>query len=299
MQAVKGVARDLDAQLVGDGGQVQQAVGAARNGRVDQDGVLEAFQRHDAAGAHGVIPCHGHGPRARLAGIGQQVGTGGGHQRAARQRQTQRLGHDLHGGGRADEAARAAAGAGVLLGPVQPGLVDLAALEFGAVHAQLLQREHLRPGVHGAARHHHRGDVHPQQTHEVGGHALVAAGKVDARVEGRGPGVDLDHVGDHLAAGQAVIDAVGALALAVTDVGAVIACAVAARGFDAAADFLHQRPKVAAARGTVARGALDEDLGLDEVLRRPARAQTQRVQLGGKGAHFLTDKAAHKRFSFL
>src|SRR5699024_5661441 len=47
VQAVEGVAGDLDAQFVGDGGQVQQAVGGAGDSRVHQDGVLETFHRDD------------------------------------------------------------------------------------------------------------------------------------------------------------------------------------------------------------------------------------------------------------
>src|SRR5699024_9316982 len=115
VQPVESVAGDLDAQFVGDGRDVQQAVGGARNGRVDQDGVLKALEGDDAAGAHLVAAGHLDGAAAGLAGVGQQVGAGGRHQGAAGQGQTQGLGHDLHGGGGADEAAGPAAGAGVLL----------------------------------------------------------------------------------------------------------------------------------------------------------------------------------------
>ena len=246
-----------------------------------QDGVLETFHRDDAAGAHLVVACHLHGAAARLPGIVQQIRAGGGHQGAAGQGQTECFGHDLHGGGSADEAAGAAAGTGVLLGPVELGLVNFPALEFGAVHAQLFQGEHLGPGVHGAARHHHRGDVHPQAAHQVGGHALVAAGQVDPGVEGGGARVDLDHIGDDLPAGQAVVDAVGALAFPVADVGAGIARAVAARLGDAPAHFLHQRGQVPAAGVAVASRALDDDLGLCQVFRLPAGADPQRVEFRG------------------
>ena len=40
--------------------------------------------------------------------------------------------------------------------------------------------------------------------------------------------MDLDHVGDHLAAGEAEVDAVGTLTLAVADVGGKVPGAVAA-----------------------------------------------------------------------
>src|SRR5699024_4142249 len=80
VQAVKGVAGDLDSQLVGDGGQVQQAVGGTGDGSVHQDGVLKPFRGDDAAGAHLFVAGHFHGTLTGLAGVSQQVRAGGGHQ---------------------------------------------------------------------------------------------------------------------------------------------------------------------------------------------------------------------------
>ena len=47
---------------------------------------------------------------------------------------------------------------------------------------------------------------------------------------------------------------------------------------------------MAAAGMAVSGGALDDDLGLGKILRGPPGADPQGVQLGGQGAHFLTDQ---------
>ena len=273
---------------MGDGRQVQQRVGAAGDGGVHHDRVLDGVHGDDIAGPQ---PAQGqlHGLDARLMGIAEQVGAVGGHQRAAGEGQPQGLRHDLHGGRCADEAARAAAGTGVLLGPAQAGFVDLAALVFGGVHAQLLQRQQFRPGAHGAAGHHHRRAVHPGQAHQGGGHALVAGGDEHPAVKGRGAGVNLNHARDHLTAGQAEVDAVGALAFPVADVRAVVARAEATGLSNALPGGLHQLIQMSAAGVAVAEGALDHDLRLGEILALPAGAQAKGIHFRRKSAHFLAD----------
>ena len=293
METVEGVAVDGDAKFMGDSRQMEQGVGGAGDGRVDHDSVLEAVHRHDVAGAQALFG-EDDGLIAGPAGVLHQIGAGGRQQGAARQGQTQSLSHDLHGGGGADEAAGAAAGAGVLLGPVELCFVDLAALILCAVHTQLLQRQQLRACVHGAAGDHHRGDVHPGQAHEVRGHTLVAAGNIDAAVKGGRVGVDLDHVGDHLAAGEAEVDAVGTLTLAVADVGGKVPGAVAAGLGCALAGGVDQLVQMAAAGVAVAKGAFYDDLRLGKFIRRPAGTQTERVQLGSQLAHFLTSEFHNK-----
>lgn len=56
-------------------------------------------------------------------------------------------------------------------------------------------------------------------------HALVTARDVDPCVKGGRIGLYLYEVGEHLAAGQRIVDAVGSLALAIAHVGAKVACA--------------------------------------------------------------------------
>ena len=83
--------------------------------------------------------------------------------------------------------------------------------------------------------------------------------------------------------------------ISVADVGAGVPCAEAAGLGDALAHLLHQNAEVPAAGVAVAGGALNDDLGLGQVLRLPAGANPQRVQFGGEGAHFLTDQVFHNR----
>ena len=72
--------------------------------------------------------------------------------------------------------------------------------------------------------------------------------------------MDLDHVGDHLPAGQAVVDAVRSLALPVADVRAEVAGPVAAGLLNALSHFLHQYVQMAAAGVAVPVSALDHHL---------------------------------------
>ena len=105
--------------------------------------------------------------------------------------------------------------------------------------------------------------------------------------------MDLDHVGNDLTAGQAVVDAVGALALTVADIGTVIAGTVAARLRNALAHFFHQGLQVAAAGVAVTGCTFNENLRLGQVFRFPAGADPQGIQFRGQGAHLLTDQTFH------
>ena len=66
------------------------------------------------------------------------------------------------------------------------------------------------------------------------------------------------------------------------------AIAVAAGPGGALPGGLHQLVQVAGAGVAVAEGALNKNLGLAQVLRLPAGAQTEGVQFRGELAHFLT-----------
>ncbi len=82
--------------------------------------------------------------------------------------------------------------------------------------------------------------IHPGQPHQVPWQPLITAGKVDAGVKRRSIGVDLDHIGDHLPAGQAEIDPIRPLALPVTDIRAEIPGAEAPGLRDPFPHLLHQ-----------------------------------------------------------
>ena len=96
--------------------------------------------------------------------------------------------------------------------------------------------------------------------------------------------MDLDHVGDHVAAGQRVVDAIVTLGLAVADIGAEVTGTVTASLGNAGTDLLDQLEQAGRTRVRVAERRLDNDLRLVQILDGPARAQAQRVHLGADGA---------------
>ncbi len=279
VQAVEVVGRNLDAELARDRGDVEQRVGGARDGAVDHDQVLEGLAGDDVARAEIVLREPERLTTGRSSGF-SQVGASCGKKRRAGKRKAEGLGRDLHGRGRAHEGARAARGARVVLGEHKLLVADLAALVTGADGAELLQGKKVGARVHNAADDHDGRDVNAPEGHEVRGQPLIAAGHEDAGVERRGLSVDLDHVGDGIAARQRVVDAVVTLCLAVADIGAEVARAVAARLGDARADLLDELEETGAAGVRVAGRGLDDDLRLVEVLNAPAGAEAQGVHLG-------------------
>ena len=283
VQAIEIVGGHLDAKLAGDRGNVQQRVGGARNGAVDHDEVLEGLLGHDVAGAQ-VVLGEPHGLTASLARKFTQVGAGGGQQGRAGQHKAQGLGGNLHGRGGTHKRAGAAAGACVVLGKLKLLAGDLAALVAGRNRAELLQGQQVGACIHDTAGNDDGGDVDAAHGHEVRRQALIAAGDKDAGVERGGLGMDLDHVGDHVAAGQRVVNAVVALGLAVADIGAEVTGTVTASLGNASTDLLDQLKQAGRTRVRVAERRLDNDLRLVQILDGPARAQTQRVHLGADGA---------------
>ena len=283
VQAIEIVGGHLDAKLAGDRGNVQQRVGGARNGAVDHDEVLEGLLGHDVAGAQ-VVLGEPHGLTASLARKFAQVGARRRQQGRAGQHKAQGLGGNLHGRGGTHKRAGAAAGACVVLGKLKLLAGDLAALVAGRDGAELLQGQQVGACIHDTAGNDDGGDVDAAHGHEVRRQALIAAGDKDAGVERGGLGMDLDHVGDHVAAGQRVVNAVVALGLAVADIGAEVTGTVTASLGNASTDLLDQLKQAGRTRVRVAERRLDNDLRLVQILDGPARAQTQRVHLGADGA---------------
>ena len=74
--------------------------------------------------------------------------------------------------------------------------------------------------------------------------------------------MDLDHVRDHLTACKAVVDSIGSLALAVTDIGAKIFRAMAACLSDSFFYFIYKDMEMSASRMAVTCRAFDDDLRL-------------------------------------
>ena len=296
MHAVEVICRDLDAKFPGDGGDVQKRVGGTRDGGMHHDEVLEALPRDDVTGLEAATR-QANRLTACLERSLAQFGARSGQERRAGQCEAERLRGDLHRGCRAHERAGAAARAGVALVVVELLTADLAALVLGGVHTELLQGEQVGAGVHDAARHHDAGDVEAADGHEVRRHALVAAGHEHPGIEGGGVRMDLDHVGDGVAAGQGVVDPVVALRLAVADIGGEVPRPVAALLGDAGAHRFHELEEAGRSRVRVAEGGFDDDLGLRQILRLPARADAQRVELGGELTVFLTAQRRSKAAS--
>ena len=275
---VEGVAVDLEAELMGYRGDVQQAVRGSRDGGMDHDRVLEALHRHYVAC---LLPAPGE-PHRLPAGLVCRL-----HKLLARRRQQcrsrehqpQRLRHDLHRAGRAHEGACAAAGAGMLLVVVKLLLGYLAPGAHGRVGADLLERQEVRAGIHHASRDEDRGQVKPSEPHQATRHGLVAGRDVHRRVEARAVPVYLDHVGDHVAAHEGVVHPVVALRDAVAYVRGVVPGALAsliAYALDCGLDELVEMRR---ARMAVAEGAFNHDLRLVQILYRPSHPDLQRIVL--------------------
>ena len=302
MHPVKGVGVDLNAELVGDGGQVHGGVGGAGNGGVHHDSVLKALLGHDVLGGDALLDQF-HQLLAGIVGGLLQLRGGGGHQGGARQHQTQCFCHDLHGGGGAHKGAGTAAGAGVVLVVVQLAVGDDAGLFPCVKLADLLQRQQLVDGAGGVVDHillgqgvgfHDAAGDHDgahvlqaADAHQHGGHGLVAAGNEHTAVIDAGVCLCFHQIHDGVTMGQRVVDAVMTLCDAVAHISGKIAGSLAAVVVDRLHGFLDELIQMGAAGVAVAEGAFHHDLGLGKILDLPAHTHFQRVIFGCQCADFL------------
>ena len=132
----------LDAALVGDGGQMEHSVGGAAQRHIHRLGIVEGGGGHDVPGLN-VFFHQFHDLHTRVLGQPQPGGPHGWNSAVAPQAHTDGLGQAVHGVGRIHPRAGAAGGAGVVLILLHPGLVQFA----GVVGAYRL--EHM--GQAGAA----------------------------------------------------------------------------------------------------------------------------------------------------
>ena len=118
---------EVDPGLVGDGRQVQAAVGRAAGAGDDAGGVLEALAGHDVAGADVLLEEAHHrdaaGGRVLVAALVGRRRAGG-----VEQREADRLGDAGHGVGGELAAAGAGRGAGDALEDVERGVAERAGL---------------------------------------------------------------------------------------------------------------------------------------------------------------------------
>jgi len=82
--------------------------------------------------------------------------------------------------------------------------------------------------------------------------------------------MDLDHICDHIAVSQRIVDAVMSLGNAVTDIRCIISGASCSCVGDSSHGFLYKLIQMGASRMAVPEGALYQDLGLIQILHRPS-----------------------------
>ena len=176
MEPVEEVRVEINAEFVGDGGDVEEGIGGAGDGGMDHDGILKGFPGDDVPGAKALL-CKLQDPAARRLCHVPKVGAHGGHQGRAGKHQAQSLTHDLHGGGGSHKAAGTAGGTGMVLVPGELVIGDLPTGGLGGIDADLLQGQQVGTGVHDTAGDQNGGHVDAADGHEVGGDRLVAAGE--------------------------------------------------------------------------------------------------------------------------
>ena len=167
-------------------------------------------------------------------------------------------------------------------------LGDLAALAHGAVFADLFERQQVGTRIHDAARDQDGRHIDAADPHQVRGYRLVTGGHKNTAVKRRRARVYLDHAADRVTRGERIVDAVMPLRHTVADIRGKIAGGPAARLLDAIRRAVNQLKQMSAARVAVAECALDHDLGLGQILHRPAHAHAQRVLLRRELANLLT-----------
>jgi len=196
----------IDARLVGDGGDVEDRVGGAAQGHIHGDGVLEGGEGGDVPGFD-VFLQELHDLHARLFGQAAPGGVDGQDRPIARQAEAEGLGYAVHGIGGVHSGAGAAAGTGAIFDGVQfllgnlPGF-DLSHALEDADEVDGLAFELARQ--HGAAADEDGGDVQAQGGHEHPGDDLVTVGDHHQGVEGVGHGHGFDGIGDEFPGSQRV-----------------------------------------------------------------------------------------------
>ena len=176
----------IDADMAGDGIEMDRRVGRTADGAVDANGVdkgvLGENVRRLAVGLH-----HFHDLQAGAVGRLVAVAIGGRYRGRARQRHAQRLGQRVHGTGGAHGVAEADRRRR------RGDQLDEALIVDLACGQQLARDPHdgartgafaLVPAIqHGADRQRDRRDVHRRRRHQGGRGGLVAADGQDAAIE--------------------------------------------------------------------------------------------------------------------
>ena len=158
-------------------------------------------------------------------------------------------------------------------------LADLPAFVHGTVGSDLFQGQKIRPRIHDASRQYDAGDIDPARRHQMRRHAFVAACDINRSVEGRGAGVNLDHIRHHVPGGQRIVHAVMALCFPIADVRAEISRPESPFPGCSLFGLFRKLQQMDAARVAVSEGAFDENLRLCQILPFPPCSQPERIQL--------------------
>ena len=197
----------VNAALMGNGGQVKHRVGGAAQGHIHGQGVLKGLFGHDVPGTD-VLPKQFHNLHTGVLGQDDAGGVDGGNRAVARQAHAQHLGQAVHRVGGVHTGAAAAGGAGLLLILQQLLFVNLAALvsAHGLEHGGQAGLVALHPaGHHRAARNKDGGQVEPGCCHQQAGDVLVTVGHHDQSVKGVGHGHGFGRVGNQVPGHQGVL----------------------------------------------------------------------------------------------
>ena len=100
--------------------------------------------------------------------------------------------------------------------------------------------------------------------------------------------MNFNHSRNHIAVRQRVVDAVVTLCYAVAYVGGKVACSATSLVGDASHNLIDKLQKMGTTRVRIAKGALDHNLRLCQILNRPTHTNLQGVVLGGELTHSLT-----------
>ena len=217
--ALEVVQVQLDAVLAGDGEEVQDPVGRAAGGGDGGDGVLDGAAGHDLTWAQASLhEVDGH--TADLHGGRLLGGIDGRDRPGSHGRKAEDLGGGGHGVGRELAAAGAGARARGALDRLEFVGADAAAglRPDGLVH--VLNRQvgtPVLPGHDGAAVEHESRKVEAAQGEDRSRSGLVASGHGHDAVEHVAARHQFDGIGDHLAAHEGCLHALGAHGDAVGD----------------------------------------------------------------------------------
>ena len=212
--------RKVNAGLVGNGGQMQGAVGGSAHGHAHGDGVAQGIAGHDLAGGQALFQ-HFHHPIAALLGDATLFGADRMGEAAAGQAHAQNFRQAAHGVGGAQHTAGANAGQGGLFGGHQFFHGHFAGLGLADQFPHIRKGHHrvilAGAGQHRAAGHHNGGNVAPHGTHQHTGNDLITAGQHHHGVKPMGFDHVFHRVGDQFPAGQGIAHALVPLADAIAN----------------------------------------------------------------------------------